>query len=201
VSTAHANEPTPEWVIAEMPPGYQNRIAEIRRLSDELQGLEQFGRLLWCAGDGLTEAARDAFAALGFEAGAMSGSAVPLVAVRIDGGRRLLLFTSTTDDVIERRSQALADVFQVVRELAGSADRVVLVTNTDAHVEPSQRRDAVSADALDLLRRIGANVLAGPTLFALWRLSLQDRDHARMYAVRLHEQDGGTFVLPSTPSR
>jgi hypothetical protein len=32
-------------------------------------------------------------------------------------------------------------------------------------------------------------------LFALWTLSLQDRDRSRAAVERLHAQDGGTFEL------
>ncbi len=201
MSTPRANGPTPDWVIAEMPPGYQNRVAEIQRLSDELRDLERFGRLLWCVGENLTDAVRSTFAAFGFEAEPPPGSPGTSLTVKLDGGRRLLLAVSPADGVVQKKSQAVADAFQLVREIAGGADRVALVANSDPDVQPADRREAASPDALDLLSRLGVNLVAGQTVFALWRLSLQDRDRARAYAVRLHEQDGGAFVLPSTAPR
>jgi len=54
----------------------------------------------------------------------------------------------------------------------------------------------VDAEAVSLLKRLGANYVAGPTLFTLWSLSLQDRQRAREVFDRIHAQDGGVFVMP-----
>ena len=60
--------PGPEWVVAEMPAGYQTRLSEIQRLMADLQEMGRFARLLWDVGPPLGEAARDAFTALKFDA-------------------------------------------------------------------------------------------------------------------------------------
>jgi hypothetical protein len=73
---------------------------------------------------------------------------------------------------------------------------VVLVTNGLATMKPADRYDDVGAEALELLRRMGTNIVSGPTLFALWTMWLQDSEWARSYVERLHEQDGGVFLLP-----
>ena len=41
----------PDWLATEMPPGYNTRLLEIQRLSEELRTMGQFGRLLWTAGE------------------------------------------------------------------------------------------------------------------------------------------------------
>ena len=84
----------PDWVIAEMPPGYQNRVAEIRRLTEELKDMDRFSRLLWTIGPELRESVRDVFAALKFDAELMNGPAESVVAVGLDVNRRLLLHVS-----------------------------------------------------------------------------------------------------------
>jgi hypothetical protein len=68
-------------------------------------------------------------------------------------------------------------------------------------VPPSERAETVGPEALNLLQRLGANVVTGPTVFALWMLSLDDRDRARKLVERLHEQDGGVFELPAIGTR
>ena len=126
-----ADEPiagAPDWVAAEMPPGYHNRLAEIQRLSDDLRAMDPFGRLLWGAGPGLTEAVRDAFLALKFEATPMP-SAAPGLAVKLDAGR-LLLHVAPSGAIIKKRSPELAHVFQMLQESAEDGDRVVLVANS-----------------------------------------------------------------------
>jgi hypothetical protein len=194
-------ESAPDWLIAEMPPGYQNRIVEIERLSKELRALDRLGRLLWRAGDELTEAVRDAFVALGFEADGATASTGPSVTVRLDAHRRLLLHVSATNSIIQKRSAELARVFELLHTVAENADRVVLVANGDPRVRPADRPESIEPQALNLLHRLGANVLTGPTLFALWTLSLQDKGRARAYVDQLHQQDGGSLQLPTGGAR
>lgn len=199
--SAYVLEPAgsaPDWLAAELPPGYQNRLAEIQRLTEELRAIESFGRLLWHVGSSLTGAAHDAFAALGFESELTAG---PIALVTLGRGRRLFVQGSTARDVIHRRSPDLADAFRIVHELAGEHDRVVLVANTRPEIRPADRPDPLEPDALTLLRRLGVNLLPGPTLFALWMLSLENRERARALVERLHGQDGGIFLLPAAAVR
>ena len=187
----------PDWLAAEMPPGYRNRLEELQRLSREVDELGRFGRLLYRVGPELAEAVRDAFEALGFDVGGAEGSSGTVI-VRLDSMRRLLVHVSSSDAVIQRRSPDLANVFQMLHELAGPDDRVTLVVNHHPETRPADRREGVDAEALGLLTRMGANYLPAPALFSLWSLSLQNRDHARGFVERLHEQDGGAFVLPAS---
>src|SRR5262245_31887619 len=117
----------PEWLAAEMPPGYRNRLEEMRRLQRELDELMRFGRLICDTGDGLCDAVRDTLLALDFEA--MPGPRPSSIVVKLEMGRRLLIHVSASDQVIERRSPDLAHVFQVIHEDAANGDRVVLVAN------------------------------------------------------------------------
>ena len=197
MNTQLATEAAPDWFVAEMPPGYQNRVAEIQRLSVELRALEQCGRLLWSVGDALTDAVYHAFATLGFETQLIPGPPFASVQVTLEGRVRLLLHGSATKGVIQKNGVELAHVFQMLHERAEDTDRVVLVTNSDPRVRPAERTESIGPQALNLLQRLGANVLPGPTLFALWSQSVDAEDRARRYAERLHQQDGGTFVLPS----
>ena len=184
----------PDWLAAEMPPGYNTRMLEIQRLSEELRTMGQFGRLLWTTGDELADAVREAFVALKFDIASTPASPASSVTVNLDGRRRLLLHVSRAE-AIEKKSPDLAHVFQMLHEVANDDDRIVLVANTDPATRPADRRDPVDADAMKLLRRLGANLLLAPTLFAVWTLSLQDRDRARTSIERLHAQDGGLFEL------
>jgi hypothetical protein len=187
----------PDWVAAEMPPGYQNRVAEIRRLSEELQEMSRFAKLLWAIGPELRESVRDVFAALRFEVTLMDAPSDLALAVKLDGKRHLLLHVSASEGPIDKKSPEIAQVFRMLHEIAGEHDRVVLVTNGDRMHQPAERADAFSPEALKLLQRLGANGVTAPTLFKLWGLAGQDADRARKYVERLHEQDGGAFALPS----
>jgi hypothetical protein len=186
----------PDWLAAEMPPGYRNRLEELQRLSRELEELERFGRLLCAVGPELGDAVRDMLAALELDTVAAPGGNGSSIVVKLDSGRRLFLYVSPSEHPVQRRSQELAHVFQIIHEQASEGDRVVLIANHSPTVRPAERRDGVDAEAVSLLKRLGANYVAGPTLFTLWSLSLQDRKRAREVFDRIHAQDGGVFVMP-----
>jgi hypothetical protein len=188
---------TPDWLAAEMPPGYQNRLAEIQRLSADLYGMERFGRLLWEIGEPLNEAVSDVFATLKYDV-EPDPAGPPQITVRLDPRRRLLVNVSEIDGTVLKKNADLAQVFQMLHQVAGENDRVVLVANSDRGTHPADRPEPITADALSFLRRMGANFVTAPTLFKLWMLSLEDQPRARTYVDRLHEQDGGAFVFPSS---
>ncbi len=125
-------ESAPEWLVAEMPPGYQNRVAEIQRLSEELREMNRFGGLLWRVGDELAESAYDAFVALSFETERTGGASTPSLAVKLDGRRRLLVHVSASRVPMPKKDADVARVFQVVHESVDAGDRAVLVVNNDA---------------------------------------------------------------------
>lgn len=187
----------PEWLVAEMPPGYKTRFAEIQRLSTEIHAMDRIGRLLWEIGPALTEAVLEVCASLKLETESTTALTASLVGVKLDGKRRLLIHVANADGIIQKKSAELAHVFRILHEVAGGDDRVVLIVNSDRATRPKDRTEAIAPDALSLLARMGANVLTAPTLFALWMLSLQDQNRARAQIGQLHAQDGGAF-LPAT---
>ena len=157
--------------------------------------MERFGSLLWETGPELAAAVHGAFAALGFECHVTPGADTSVV-VKLDPFLRLLIDVSATSDVIRKRSPEISRVFQTLHETAEDGERVVLVTNSDREIRPADRPECASPEALDMLQRLGVNMVTGPTVFGLWMLSLDDRDRAQLYAKRLHEQNGGVFALP-----
>lgn len=185
----------PEWMPAEMPPGYRTRLVEIERLSNELREMDAIGRILWGIGEPLRDAVGTVFAALKCRADAEPGGGP--VAVELPESRRLLAVVSRSATPLERVDEELTRAFQAV-QAAGAGDRVVLVANTDPALPPAQRPQPVLPDALAVLERMGVNVVTGETLFGLWRLSHEDPQKARRTLDRLHEQDGGIFSLSPT---
>ena len=183
----------PDWVVAEMPPGYQNRVAEIQRMVVELEEMGRFGRLLYETGPGLAEMARHVFSTLKFDTEVLEGSASLATAVRLDRERRLLIQTSGAVEPIQRKGTELAQVFQLMHETAEESDRVVLLTNVDASKRPAERAAAFAPDALAFFVRLGALHVTAPTLFALWKYGLVDPPRARAQVERMHGHVAGTF--------
>jgi hypothetical protein len=182
-----------------MPQGYKTRAAEIQRLLVELQGMDRFGRLLWESGPELRESVRDALVALKLEAEPSPDPASLDLTVKLDARRRLLIHVSDSSGTIAKKDLALARIVQMVQG-ADEGDRVVLVANHDPEKRPTERSECLKADALEFLRRMGANLVTGPTLFKVWSVSVQDHDRARKHLDRLHAQDGGEFQIPSPGS-
>jgi len=193
--------PGPDWVVAEMPPGYQTRLLEIQRLVADLHEMGRFARLLGALGPQLGEAALDAFAALKFETALVTGTSSSGVIVSLDAKRRLLVVPSATTAAVEKKNPEIAQVFQTLQEANGEFDRVVLVTNVDPDTRPVDRPAAITPDALAFLVRMGATHLAASTLFNLWKLSLHGLDRARAQVERLHAEGTGTFELPASVLR
>ena len=193
--------PGPDWVVAEMPPGYETRLSEIQRLITDLNAMNRFARLLTELGARLAESVCDAFTAMKFETELVEGPAESLVAVRLDGNRRLLLIPSSSSGPVQKKGAELTEVFRVLQEVAGDPDRVVLVTNVDPETRPADRPPAIAPDALALLTRMGVIHFPASALFKLWKLSFQGMDRARAQVERLHAADPGTFELPASALR
>jgi len=191
-----SNQPlthAPEWMSAEMPPGYRTRLLEIDRLSADLRAMEAIARVLWETGAPLREAAIAVFAELKCEVDAGAGAGSPFV-VKLADSSRLLVLVSDTQGPIHKTREEITRAFQVV-QFAEANDRVVFVAQNDPAAPPAERTDAVLPDALGLLERMGVSVVTTATLFRLWRLSLEDQQKARKAVEHLQAHEGGLFVI------
>lgn len=186
---------TPDWVAAEMPPGYKNRLDEIERLTRDLQAMWRFGRLLWASGPQLAEAVAEVFAMLKLPTEWIQSGDSTFLTVRLEGHRRLLLAVSDSQHSIEKKSSEVAEVFRMIHTLGDDHDRGVFVVNPHASVAPAARPEAVSPEATTMLKRLGVNILPGQGAFQLWTMALQDPERASRLVERLYEQDGGVFVV------
>src|SRR5436189_5662823 len=112
----------PDWVVAEMPPGYQNRVREIQMLVADLEAMGRFGRLLTETGARLGEAVRDVFASLRYETTLMADETSTAGVVGLDGRRRLLVHVAGDGQVVQKKSPEISRVFQVLQEVAEEND-------------------------------------------------------------------------------
>jgi hypothetical protein len=183
----------PEWMIAEMPPGYQTRLWEIERMSAELRAMDRIGSVLWETGEPLRNTVCAVFGAFKCEMDATAGSAGPTV-VKLGDSRRLLIVVSGTGSPIRKTDEELAQAFRAV-QFASADDRVVLVVNNDPQTAPADRLDPALPDALSVVQRMNVNLVTTATLFRLWRLWYEDQPNAQKALNRLHGQDGGLFVI------
>lgn len=181
----------PEWMVAEMPPGYKTRFDEIERLSAELEEMDGIGCVMWAMGEVLTHAVKALFAALKCDVDSKPGN-MPAIAVSLGGSRRLLLIVAGVSSPIQKTNEELTRSFQAVQH-AGEKDRVVLVVNSYPTRPPADRPTHILPDALDVLQKMGVNVVTTVTLFRLWRQSLENQQKAHQALDYLYQQDGGQF--------
>ena len=185
----------PEWLAAEMPPGYETRRWEIQRMTAELDAMDRVARVLWSTGEPLKDAVAALLAEVRCSVDSAPGAAGPIVA-RLGDARRLLVVVAGTAGPLAKSDEALARAFAAV-QAAGDEDRVVFVATSDPASPPADRPDPLLPDALAMLQRMGVAVVSATTLFKLWRLAGEDPQKGRKALERLHAQDGGPFALPA----
>ena len=184
----------PTWVTSELPPRYAELAGQIAALQAEARTYEGVAAVLWQTGGLLTLATRDLFAALQLEVLLTSPGANYDLQVQLDGGRRLLVLTAGGPETVDRKADVIGRVFATIQQDAGETDRVVVVSNAYCGIPLAQRKDEpITADALKLIRGLGANVIASSTLFGIWRYSFKDPAGARKSLTNLHTQEGGIF--------
>src|SRR5436190_1401632 len=96
----------PDWFVAAMPHGYQTRLAEIQRLTTELEAMDRFGRIMLETGPRLAQSVGALFADLKYEVAPLSDAST--VAVKLEGKRRLLMCASQDSVSIGRKSPDVA---------------------------------------------------------------------------------------------
>ncbi len=95
----------PAWVSGQMPPGYQNRLAEIERLTKDLETMGRFGGLLWQTGSALNQVVRDACAALKLDI-VTPASSDGFFFANLDARRRLIVYVSSGESALQKKSAA-----------------------------------------------------------------------------------------------
>ena len=184
----------PGWITGELPPRYGELAAQIAALQVEARTYEDIAAVLWQTGGPLTHAVRQLFASLQMEAVPADPGANYDLCIYLDGGRRLLVAVAGSTDTIDRRAPVINRVLATLQLEAGEQDRVVVVSNAYCETPLATRREEpVSADALKLIRGLGANVVASATLFGIWRYSFKDPQGAKKSLMNLHTQEGGIF--------
>jgi hypothetical protein len=189
----HVLDQGPDWMPAEMPPGYRTRLLEIERLSADLQAMDGIGRVLWATGEPLRDAVTRLFAELKCEVEAPQEAGGP-IAVTLGPSQRLLVLVSETVGPIHKTHDEITRAFQAV-QFADANDRVVFLAQGDPATPPADRSDPVLPDAQGLLEKMGVEVVSTTSVFRLWRLWLEDQQKARKALQRLHAEEG-TLTAP-----
>jgi hypothetical protein len=184
----------PAWIVPELPAEYGEIARKIEGLRQEARKYEQLADVLWRVGDPLTAAVRAVFEALEYTTVVPAPGTNYDLAVEIAPGQRLLVEVTGGTMPFDKRAAALGRAFRAIQEDAGPGDRVIIAANIPCDKPAQSRPDPpATPEALRLIQGLGANVVATPTLFGLWRFSLKDKASVRESIKRLHALDGGIF--------
>lgn len=182
------------WVLAELPPAYQEIAAKIAALRQQAQKYEEITGVLWQVGKPLAIGVRDIFSALQFDATLTERESGYNVRVQLGGDRRLVLEVAGSTEAIDRQSPALTELLRILQNEVNDHDRLVLAVNAWCDLPlDARKKDLITLEALKLATRVGANVVATSTLFGIWKHSLTDLEAARQTVMRLYSHDGGFF--------
>lgn len=192
-------EPTPgalpKWVADLMPPRYGEVVKEIDELHEEHRRLRSMAALLWETGDILSEAVRDLFDALGYEASLTAKGATYDITVSLDSHRRLLVEVTGIEGVLKKDSAKIGQVLQALQKEVGPQDRVAVALNAHRQKPPQERAglETVTKEALGLLTGLEAIIVTTSTLFEIWKSSLEDMEAAKKKIEELYALNGGYF--------
>jgi hypothetical protein len=192
-------EPTPgalpKWVADLMPPRYGEVMKQIDEFREEHRRLRSMAALLWETGDNLSEAVRDLFDALGYEASLTAKGATYDVTVSMGVDRRLLVEVTGIEGALKKDSKKIGQVLQALQKEAGPQDRVTVALNAHRQKPPQERAgvEIVTKEALSLLTGLEANIVTTSTLFEIWKTSLEDTEAAKKRIEELYTLSGGHF--------
>ena len=193
------NAPVPDpdpraWIMAELPPAYAEIAGKIAALRQEAQKYENVAGVLWQVGQPLAVGVRDIFAALQYDATLTAHEAGYNVRVDLGGGRHLVAEVVGSPEAIDRKSPAITELLRTLQNEVRDQDRLVLAANAWCELPlDARKQEPVTPEAVKLLQRVGANIIATSTLFGIWKYSLTNMDAARQSVMKLYGHDGGFF--------
>jgi hypothetical protein len=194
VETTPVSKDPREWIKAELPPAYAEIADKIEALRKDAQKYEEIAGVLWQVGPPLAAGVRDIFTAMKFDASLVEHESGHSVRVSLGGDRRLIVEVAGSKETIDRKCPAFTELLRLLQNEATDQDRLVLALNAWCELPPDARKaDLITADALKLAQRVGANIIPTTTLFGIWRFSLTNLEGARQTVMKLYSHDGGFF--------
>ena len=104
---------------------------------------------------------------------------------------------------IRKDSPKISQAWQNINERAGTAeetDRLMIVANTELHLDPAQRkRDSFSREVIQLLGNNGVLLITTTQLYSLWKAVHEGNKSAEDVVQELHRQSG-LFDPTPTPT-
>ena len=189
-----AGEP-PEWVSNYMVPEAIELDDQIVQLQEQKSVYDRLAYVLYGTGPELEAGVAILLAHFGLNVEpTYPGANIDLTAHHPGLNLRFSVEITGSTGTIRKDSSKMSQAWQNIQERAGiseEADRLLIVANTELHLEPAQRtRNSFSREVVQLLGNNGVLLITTTQLYALWKSVHEGNKSAEDVVQGLHRQRG-----------
>lgn len=164
----------PGWLERFLVPSAKTLDAQMKELADEKAKYDRIAYVLYGTGDQLESSILLLLEQLGLDVESQPpGANIDLKATHPELGIGFAIEVTGTRGAIRKRSRKIPQALQHVHDCIGTPeqnDRLVLVANTQYHLDPSERnRESFSPNVVKLLRDNGVLLITTVELYEQWR--------------------------------
>lgn len=185
----------PDWLSNHLVPRAKELDEKINKLADEKAKYDKLAYVLYGTGDELTTSVALLLNELGLDVQTQPrGANIDLKARHSRLNIGLAVEVTGTKDIIRKDSNKVAQAWQHLNDCAGTADendRLVVVANSQCHLDPKQRnQEGYTRDIAKLLGKNGVLMITAPQLYELWKAVHEGKRSADDIVQELHSSYG-----------
>lgn len=194
----------PDWLTNYLVPHAKALDDQINELADEKAKYDKLAYVLYGTGDELTTSIALLLNELGLDVQSQPrGANIDLKARHSRLNMGFAVEVTGTKDVMRKDSNKVAQAWQYLNERAGTADendRLVIVANSQYHLDPKQRnQEGYTPDIAKLLGKNGVLMITAPQLYEQWK-AVHEGDRSSDDLVRELHSSSGLFGKSSLAS-
>jgi len=193
----------PDWLNNYFVPHAKALDEHINKLADEKAKYDRLAYVLYGTGDELQDSVALLLTELGLDVQPQPpGANIDLKARHISLNMGFAVEVTGTKDVIRKDSNKVAQAWQYLQERAGTADendRLVIVANSQYHLDPKQRnQEGYTPDIAKLLGNNGILMITASQLYEQWKAVHEGDKSSDDLLSELHSSSG-LFGKSSSP--
>jgi len=167
---------TPEWLDAYLVPHAKELNEQINKLTDEKEKYDGIAYVLYGTEDELETSVALLLKELGLDVEKQPrGANIDLKARSPKLNTGFAVEVTGTKDIIHKDSRKVAQAWQYLNDRVGTAeekDRLIIVANTQYHLDPKKRRsESYTPDIAKLLSDNGVLMITTMQLYELWKVA------------------------------
>lgn len=194
----------PDWLSNYLVPRAKELDGQINKLADEKDQYDKLAYVLYGTGDELTTSVALLLNELGLDVQTQpSGANIDLIARHSRLNIGFAIEVTGTKDIIRKDSNKVAQAWQHLNDCAGTADendRLVIVANSQHHLDPKQRnQEGYTQVIANLLAKNGVLMITALQLYELWKAVHERKRSADDVVRELHSSFGLFGKSSSTP--